>query len=287
MTEDLPEPGAPLTPATRDEDGLLVTGMHEPRLLQEAAQLYREVFGYTDPAHGVNPRLLSALAANGGSVVGVLTPEGHVVAFAYGFPGVADDGSWYHYSQAAVVAPHAQGHGLGRRLKREQARIALSHGARRMRWAYDPAIGRNAHFNLDVLGARGRWFHPDFYGPDSDRLVVEWDLTDSTPTTAGVGHTDPPPPVVDPDGRHWGMPLTRPDGTALLPLPAWFTDVAATDPDAAAVVRARLREAIPALLAGGLVAVSCRRVDDVTSVYRFEPAAPAAPAPPADPRTRP
>lgn len=275
MTQDLPELGAPLVPATRDEDGLLVTGMHDPLLLQEAAQLYREVFGYTDPAHGVNPRLLSALAANGGSVVGVLTEAGHVVAFAYGFPGVDDEGHWYHYSQAAVVAPQAQGHGLGRRLKREQARIALAHGARHMRWAYDPALGRNAHFNLDVLGARARWFHPDFYGPDSDRLVVEWDLTDATPTTAGVGHTDPPPPVVQPSGRHWGMPLPGPGGSTYLPLPAEFADLASDDPAAAALVRARLHTVLPELFDAGLVAVSCRRVDEQTSVYRFEPWTPA------------
>ncbi len=275
MTQDLPELGAPLVPATRDEDGLLVTGMHDPLLLQEAAQLYREVFGYTDPAHGVNPRLLSALAANGGSVVGVLTEAGHVVAFAYGFPGVDDEGHWYHYSQAAVVAPQAQGHGLGRRLKREQARIALAHGARHMRWAYDPALGRNAHFNLDVLGARARWFHPDFYGPDSDRLVVEWDLTDATPTTAGVGHTDPPPPVVGPSGRHWGMPLPGPGGSTYLPLPAEFADLASDDPAAAALVRARLHTVLPELFDAGLVAVSCRRVDEQTSVYRLEPWTPA------------
>jgi len=271
MVLDLPEPGAPLTPATRDDDGLLVTGMHDPRLLQEAAQLYRGVFGYTDPAHGVNPRLLSALAANGGSVVGVLTREGHVVAFAYGFPGVDDEGRRYHYSQAAVVAPRAQGHGLGRRLKREQARIALAHGARQMRWAYDPAVARNAHFNLDVLGARARWFHPDFYGPETDRLVVEWDLTEQTPLTAGVGHVDPPPPFVDPAERRWGAPLPGPGGTTHLPVPASFSDLALSAPATAAAVRRRLREAIPSLLAMGLVASSCRRLDDQTSVYRFEP----------------
>lgn len=256
-----------------DGDGLLVTGMSDPALLQEAAQLYREVFGYTDPAHGVNPRLLSALAANGGSVVGVLTAEGHVVAFAYGFPGVDRDGTAYHYSQAAVVHGSAQGRGLGRRLKREQARIALEHGARHMRWAYDPAIARNAHFNLDVLGARARWFHPDFYGPESDRLVVEWDITDTTPTTAGVGHTDPPPPQVSPEGRHWGIPV-RTDDAVYLPLPARIGELAAADPVAAAVVRGRLRDALPALFADRLVAVSCRRLDTATSVYRFAPDVP-------------
>jgi predicted GNAT superfamily acetyltransferase len=253
-------------------DDLVVTGLSDPAHLQAAAQLYREVFGYTDPAHGVNPRLLSALAANGGSVVGVLTPDGQVAAFAYGFPGVDELGRTYHYSQAAVVAAQVQGRGLGRRLKREQARIALAHGARTMRWAYDPMIARNAHFNLDVLGARARWFHPDFYGPGTDRLVVEWDITDTTPVTAGLGHADAEPPIVDPEGRRWGVPQPADRDAWYLPVPARINELAARDPQAARIARERVHYALPELFGVGLVAVSCRRIDELTSVYRLEPA---------------
>ncbi|MCG2798188.1 MAG: GNAT family N-acetyltransferase [Cellulomonas sp.] len=254
-------------------DDLVVTGLTDPAHLQAAAQLYREVFGYTDPAHGVNPRLLSALAANGGSVVGVLTPDGQVAAFAYGFAGADEQGRTYHYSQAAVVAATVQGRGLGRRLKREQARIALAHGARTMRWAYDPLIARNAHFNLDVLGARARWFHPEFYGPGTDRLVVEWDITDTTPITAGVDHHDAEPPIVDPEGRRWGVPQPADRDAWYLPVPARINELAAVDPEAARIARTRAHYALPELFGLGLVAVSCRRVDELTSVYRFEPGA--------------
>jgi predicted GNAT superfamily acetyltransferase len=142
----------------------------------EASELYREVFGYLDPAYGLNPRLLGALASNGGSVVGILDESDRLVAFAYGFCGT-DRRGFYHYSQSAVVAAGQQGRGLGRMLKHAQKEVALSHGMSRMRWTYDPAQIRNAHFNLDVLGARGRWFAPDMYGPGTDRVVVEWDLT--------------------------------------------------------------------------------------------------------------
>ena len=85
--------------------------------------------------------------------------------------------SFYHYSQSAVVAADQQGQGLGRLLKHTQREVALGHGMTRMRWTYDPFEIRNAHFNLDVLGARGRWYAPDMYGPGTDRVVVEWDLT--------------------------------------------------------------------------------------------------------------
>ncbi|MET9316618.1 hypothetical protein ABZX12_32765 [Kribbella sp. NPDC003505] len=146
----------------------------------EASTLYREVFGYLDPAYGLNPRLLGALASNGGSVVGILDENDLLVAFAYGFCGT-DRRGFYHYSQSAVVASDQQGHGLGRMLKHAQREVALSHGMSRMRWTYDPAQIRNAHFNLDVLGARGRWFAPDMYGPGTDRVIVEWDLTREQP----------------------------------------------------------------------------------------------------------
>ncbi|WP_410793605.1 hypothetical protein [Kribbella sp. C-35] len=148
----------------------------------EASALYRNVFGYLDPAYGLNPRLLGALASNGGSVVGILDESDRLVAFAYGFCGT-DRRGFYHYSQSAVVAADQQGHGLGRMLKHAQREVALSYGMSRMRWTYDPAQIRNAHFNLDVLGARGRWFAPDMYGPGTDRVVIEWDLTREHPTT--------------------------------------------------------------------------------------------------------
>ncbi|NUS00486.1 MAG: GNAT family N-acetyltransferase [Kribbellaceae bacterium] len=151
----------------------------------EASALYREVFGYDDPAYGLNPRLLGALASNGGSVVGILDESDQLVAFAYGFC-ATDRRGFYHYSQSAVVAAAQQGRGLGRMLKHAQKEVALSHGLSRMRWTYDPAQIRNAHFNLDVLGARGRWFAPDMYGPGTDRVIVEWDLTREHPVPAEV-----------------------------------------------------------------------------------------------------
>ncbi|MEV4267138.1 GNAT family N-acetyltransferase [Kribbella sp. NPDC049584] len=201
----------------------------------EASELYRAVFGYLDPAYGLNPRLLGALASNGGSVVGILDESDKLVAFAYGFCGT-DRRGFYHYSQSAVVAADHQGHGLGRMLKQAQREVALSHGMSRMRWTYDPMQVRNAHFNLDVLGARGRWFAPDMYGPGTDRVIVEWDLTREQP--AAVDQAE----------------LT--ELTELI-LPA--------DP-------AELRTSFEGLLAKGLAAVSCRRLPDGNGAYYFGPA---------------
>ncbi|BCY07423.1 GNAT family N-acetyltransferase [Actinoplanes sp. L3-i22] len=144
-----------------------------------ACALYREVFGYTAPEWGLNPRLLAALRENGGTVIGALTGDGTLAGFCYGFPGI-EAGELYHYSQAAAVKVGFQGGGLGRLLKYGQATVARRTGARTMRWTFDPYALRNAHFNLAVLGAVGIRFLPDFYRePGTDRVLVSWDLTDA------------------------------------------------------------------------------------------------------------
>ncbi|SDT58337.1 hypothetical protein [Jiangella sp. DSM 45060] len=224
--------------------------------LDSAARLYREVFGYQDLSHSVNPRLLASLAANGGSVVGVHGRGGELVAFAYGFVGM-DRGEIYHYSQAAVVAAGHQGRGLGRALKRGQREVALAGGQTRMRWSFDPSVVRNAHFNLDVLGATGRWFRPEFFGvPDTDRMIVDWDLDDERRAREAPAPAGLPAGLDDPAG--WLRP--RPAGAdTWLPLPLTST----------AEQRRELGAVIASLLADGSVAVSCVRLSPDTGAYRF------------------
>jgi predicted GNAT superfamily acetyltransferase len=205
-----------------------------------AAALYRAVFGYTDPAYGLSPRLLAGLRANSGSVIGAFDPAGALVGFCFGFTAV-DQGEIYHYSQAAVVDPGAQGTGVGRLLKQEQAAVARGTGARTMRWTFDPYALRNAHFNLAVLAATGIRFLPDHYGGGTDRVLISWDL-------AG-------PPRRARAGRTVTAPATG--------------DEAATDP----ADRDRLRrELISAFAAGGRLVGVVRQDDRVA--YTFEEGAP-------------
>ena len=123
-----------------------------------------------------------------------------------------------------MVAAEQQGHGLGRLLKHAQREVALGHGMTRMRWTYDPFEIRNAHFNLDVLGARGRWFAPDMYGPGTDRVVVEWDLTRehrSAEPDAATARLVVPAKVTDQAGTTSAASLRRGcSGRASSPSPA-------------------------------------------------------------------
>uniref|UniRef100_UPI00135863CB GNAT family N-acetyltransferase n=1 Tax=Agromyces humi TaxID=1766800 RepID=UPI00135863CB len=156
--------------------GLFVEPLDSAARRHAASGLYRDVFGYADSAHAVSPRLLRALLDHGGSALGAYDGDGAMLGFCYGFSAVDGDGV-YHYSQAVAVHERARGLGVGRALKLAQAEVARSAGARSMRWAFDPTLTRNTHFNLGVLGAKVTAFHPAYYGePGSDRAIARWTL---------------------------------------------------------------------------------------------------------------
>ncbi|WP_020577176.1 GNAT family N-acetyltransferase [Actinopolymorpha alba] len=247
--EAVPRPAAPA-----------VRTLVQPAELRAAVALYRRVLGLgpTDPA--VSPRLLAALRHNGGSVIGAFDGT-RLVGFAYGFVGRdAGTGEIYHYSQAAVVDPDVQGRGVGRALKFGQRAFVLRTGLTRMRWSFDPVRASNGHFNLDVLGARARWFVRNLYGVDdmgrdlgqpSDRLIVEWDL---------LGPPTPPmPPASQPVGAlvpGWGEVV--PTGADLLIGVPRDWPPAATEPSRAQRIRTSVSAAFEDAMARGFVAVSCQ-----------------------------
>ncbi|TQM10723.1 GNAT family N-acetyltransferase [Pseudonocardia kunmingensis] len=226
-----------------------------------AVRLYRAVFGLADDDPAFSPKLLCALQHSGGSALGAFDEDDRLVGFTYGFVGL-DGGTPHHYSQTAAVAPAVQGRGVGRQLKRAQAEVARRTGVTTMRWAYDPLQARNAHFNLDVLGATGRWFHRDYYGmPDhhgrTDRVVVEWPL--DRPARAAV-------PALPADVPEWGAARTDGDVTWLA-VPAAGDALRQLGPERALALRDRVADEIDALLGAGRVLRSCLRADARTALY--------------------
>ena len=258
---------------------LTVQPTRSRRVFGQASDLYARVFGYTSSDHTLNPKLLSAIVGNGGAAVAATTPDDDLVGFAYGFVGF-DAGASFLYSQAAFIDPAYQGKGIGRLLKHEQAIVAATAGLASMRWAFDPTLARNAHFNLDVLGARGVRFAPNYYDENySDRLIVEWSLAaDVTPNRAAPHPTAPAPefPPVDlaalaeTPPAHWGRPAGR-GGVIHVPIPS---DNPATSlhPALVAELRAAVAETFAELFERGYVAESCVRVDATTAAYTFVPA---------------
>jgi predicted GNAT superfamily acetyltransferase len=264
---------------------LMVHSTRSREVFREASALYARVFGYTSVDHSLNPKLLSAIVANGGAAVAATADNNTLVGFAYGFVGF--DGTHpYLYSQAAFIDPDYQSQGIGRLLKQAQRDIATEAGLTSMRWAFDPLLSRNAHFNLDVLGARGVRFEPRYYDESfSDRLIVDWsfandadDANDAIVGTAALDEAaigagadadadaDEAAPTFTPDD--WGHAVTS--GRVIhVPIPATTPTL---DPVHLDALRMTLAQTFTDVFARGFVPVSCVRMDDVTASYRFVPA---------------
>jgi predicted GNAT superfamily acetyltransferase len=176
------------------------TGMDE---LQACVELQIETWGYDES--DVIPRKTFLVAQEiGGQVIGAFdteivpspnplstqspTPAPGLVGFVFSLPGVKTAAAGpqpYLHSHMLAVKGAWRNRGLGRQLKLEQRREALTRGIRCMQWTFDPLEIKNAFLNIHRLGAIVRSYRVDFYGVSSsrlqaglptDRLIAEWRL---------------------------------------------------------------------------------------------------------------
>ena len=227
---------------------------------QDANELYSRVFGYDAKGYGLNVNLLSSLVRNGGSAVGICNEESSLIGFAYGFTGF-DGGTPYHYSQATVIDPRYQGLGCGRILKNCQRELTLHQGVRAMRWTFDPMLARNAHFNLNSLGARGIDFIENYYGRENtDRVLVEWKFGPDSERAKPV-------PVLPVGLQNEEFGVLIPDGEAFwIPVPTRLQ----ADGDRSgsqARTRGRLASSLKCIFDAGFTLVSCLPAGPLTSAY--------------------
>lgn len=147
--------------------------------------------------------MLQITAKMGGVAVGAFDGEGGLVGLVYGISGFRH-GRPAHWSHMLAVRPDARNLGVGRRLKMRQKDILLALGVETMYWTFDPLVSRNAHLNLNRLGARVAEYVPDMYGASNselhqlgtDRFVVEWMLRDEAGQRS-AGHAPVPAPPPD------------------------------------------------------------------------------------------
>jgi predicted GNAT superfamily acetyltransferase len=237
--------------------------------------IYREVFGLAPGDGSLNARLLVALGRNSGMVVGAYG-DGELIGFVLSFLARQENGRLYQYSQTAAIVPTWQGQGVGRAMKFAQRSAALAAGIDLVRWAFDPVRAVNGHFNLDVLGAKATSIARDLYGhmatPDdrgepTDRFIVDWELRDPAVVAraegAAPGQVDREPIAIRPGELQTGT------AAALLGIPADWRAYRHTAPAAAGPLRDQILDRAQQLMSAGLTAVSCRRLDGETAVYRF------------------
>lgn len=212
----------------------------------------------------VPPAMLLVVENMGGILAGAFD-GGRLVGFVFGVTGLKD-GRLAHWSHMLAVDERLRDRGIGRRLKQYQRDRLAAMGVDRMYWTYDPLVARNAHLNLNRLGARVFEYVRDMYGDDpastmdavigTDRFVVEWDLAAPPPTSQDGqmdrrtdGQTDrgtDRPPIIDLESDE--LPEIDPLGVAI---PADIHELTERRPDEARAWRAATRRAFEHYLPGG------------------------------------
>ena len=148
---------------------------------QQCVTVQQSVWGFEDK--DLAPLRLFVVAHKiEGQVLGAFEPSGRMIGFCLALPALRGSAVYLHSHMLAVL-PEYRERGLGRRLKFEQRRKALEKGIGLVEWTFDPFELKNAHFNLERLGAVARRYVPNQYGISSsplhrglptDRLVAEW-----------------------------------------------------------------------------------------------------------------
>jgi predicted GNAT superfamily acetyltransferase len=219
--------------------GVRIAELDDVDGLQDVAELLRRVWGADTADQIVNLSTLRALA-HAGNYVAAAYREGELVAATVAFLGAG-----HLHSHVTGVVPGGQGRGVGYALKLHQRAWALQRGIPRVCWTFDPLVRRNAHFNLQKLGAQATEYLVDFYGPladginlgdPSDRLYVSWELTGERATAAIQGALAEPEP--GPSAR-------------LVPTPPDIEALRAADPAEARRWRYAVREGLSGPLAAG------------------------------------
>lgn len=160
--------------------------------------------GYSDK---IPPAILLVMQKLGGVTAGAFSEDGQMLGFVAGLSG-PKDGALVHWSDMLAVHPSARGLQLGERLKQYQREHCAALGIATIHWTYDPLLARNAHLNLNRLGARAAEYVEAMYGESTnssfqgdmptDRFVIAWAvhpeaqaaplpaIPDDTPLVVGV-----------------------------------------------------------------------------------------------------
>ena len=210
---------------------LRIRRLERPADFEGCVDIQRRIWNHADlditPVHN-----FCASVEAGGIVLGAFA--GSVLAgYVYSFPAIIHGRTAQHSHHLAVRTEY-QGLGLGKTLKWAQRDEVLRRGLKLITWTYDPLQARNANLNLHNLGAIGRTYLDDFYGPaesltlepgvPTDRLLVEWEIAsrrveERSPGSpaAGAARLDPealPKAVAQrPDGFYPRITPRRPDFT--------------------------------------------------------------------------
>ncbi len=183
----------------RIRDEVVIEPVHHHRGYRECEALQKAVWGFDDVAV-VPDHALHTIVEGGGLLLGAydgIGPGREMVGFALSLLGWWQvGGRLRHQSLMAAVREDWQGKGVGYALKCAQRQHVLSQGIDLVTWTFDPLESRNAHFNLNKLGAVVTRYMPNYYGEfrdarnrglATDRFLCEWHLSSPRVTSRLAG----------------------------------------------------------------------------------------------------
>ncbi len=159
--------------------GLTFCTLHSPEDFLACVDLQNQAW----PESTIPVSLLAVLPLTGGLVAGAFNSKGRLLGcVTSSLAKIA--GKLAHWSNRLVVSEEARDMNIGGNLKEFQKAYCLDQGIKKIYWSYDPLIARNAHLNLNKLGAKVVEYVEDMYagserndhGMGSDRFIVEWNL---------------------------------------------------------------------------------------------------------------
>ena len=229
-------------------EGIVVRKCHAIEEFHRCVLLQKEIWGEEDLE--VEPATLFVVAAEtGGQVLGAFDAE-RLVGYTLAVVGFTN-GTVFLHSHMTGVHRDYRDRGVGRALKLFQREEALGRGIRLIVWTFDPLETRNAHFNLNRLGAIARKYLPNLYGVTTsplhrglptDRLWAEWQL-DSTRVVAAISDLSPEPEATP----------------ATIELPGELDTWKQSDTYQVTKVQARIREEFTSWFARGYAAVGVKK----------------------------
>jgi predicted GNAT superfamily acetyltransferase len=224
---------------------------------QQCIELERAV--WKDEDIGIMPiRLYMISKACNAPTIGAFDVSGRLVGFVHTMIALMDRHVVYHSHLAAVVED-LRHQDIGFRMKLAQRQHAINAGVPLIIWTFDPLQSRNAHLNINKLGAVIRRYEVNYYSEGlstvfdsnipSDRVFAEWWV--SSPRVKSVL-----------DGNR---PSVERQAKSVL-IPEDINKVRSRSIDEHLKWRIRVREDFQRALAGGLIVRGFERADG-TSRY--------------------